>query len=61
MSLRKQSGYTLLELIFVIGITGMLTLSVMGFVINSSRGYQYLDQQSRAAVDLSNTLNRVKK
>ena len=61
MSLRKQSGYTLLELIFVIGITGMLTLSVMGFVINSSRGYQYLDQQSRAAVDLSNTLNRVSK
>lgn len=61
MSLRKQGGYTLLELIFVIGITGMMTLAIMGFVINSSRGYQYLDHQSRAAVDLSNTLNRVSK
>ncbi len=61
MWLRKESGYTLLELIFVIGITGMMTLTIVGFVVSSSRGYQYLDHQSRAAVDLSNTLNRVSK
>lgn len=61
MFLRKQNGYTLLELIFVIGITGMMTLAIMSFVVNTSRGYQYLDHQSRAAVDLSNTLNRVSK
>ncbi len=61
MFLRRNEGYTLLELIFVIGITGMMTLALVSFVVTTSRGYQYLDHQSRAAVDLSNTLNRVSK
>ena len=61
MFLRRNEGYTLLELIFVIGITGMMTLALVSSVVTTSRGYQYLDHQSRAAVDLSNTLNRVSK
>lgn len=57
----KFSGYTLLELIFVIGITGILTLVVMTFAINSARGYKYLEAQSNASVEVSSNLNRVSK
>lgn len=57
----KPYGYTLLELIFVIGITGILTLVVMTFAINSARGYRYLEAQSSASVEVSSNLNRVSK
>lgn len=63
MSRRSKwtSGYSLIELLFVIAIISIMTTSLVALVTQSSRGYRYLQTQSEASVDLSNTLNRVAK
>lgn len=59
--LRNRYGYSLIELLFVIAIVSIITSSLVALTVQSSRGYRYLQTQSEASVDLSNTLNRVSK
>lgn len=61
LPLLKERGYSLLELIITMAIIGIVVTALVGIVVNSSRGYRYLQVQSNASVDLSNTLNRVTK
>lgn len=58
---KPQSGYSLVELIITMAIIGILVTSLVAVTIQSSQGYRYLQTQSNASVDLSNTLNRVAK
>ncbi|TAK89205.1 prepilin-type N-terminal cleavage/methylation domain-containing protein [Patescibacteria group bacterium] len=57
----RQSGYSLLELVITMAIIAILVTSLVNVTIGSARGYRYLQTQSDASVDLSNTLNRVAK
>ena len=59
--LRNNSGYSLLEMLIAISLVSILTLVVVNFFTTISRGYNYLQTESSAAVDLSNTMDRVAK
>lgn len=59
--LHNARGYSLLELIITMTIVSIVVTALTGLVVQSSQGYRYLQVQSNASVDLSNTLNRVSK
>lgn len=56
-----HSGYTLVELVITMAIIAITVTALVNLTVQSSRGYKYLQTQSNASVDLSNTLDRVAK
>lgn len=61
MSHRNQSGYTILEVLIVMVITGMIALPLSSFAINGLRAYNYIEAQSNTSVELNILAGRLTK
>ncbi len=59
--LSNPRGFTLIELLVAITLFSMVSLGMMTFMVNIGNGYRFLDVQSTAAVDSSNSLGRIAK
>ncbi len=57
----RKNGYSMLELIIVIAITGAVAVPLSTFAISGLRSYSYLEAQSNAAVDLNILSGRLAK
>lgn len=61
MSLRNEHGYSLLELIVVIVITGAIAVPLSTFAIKGLSSYTYLEAQSNTSIELNTLSNRIAK
>ena len=61
MSHHNQDGFTILELIIVMVITGMIALPLSTFAINGLRSYNYIEAQSNTSVELNILTGRLTK
>jgi prepilin-type N-terminal cleavage/methylation domain-containing protein len=59
--LRNQRGYSLLELIVVIVITGAIAVPLSTFAIKGLTSYTYLEAQSNTSIELNTLSNRIAK
>ena len=58
---RNQAGYSLLELLIVIVITGMIALPLSTFLINGLKSYNFIQAQSDTSLELQTLSDRVAK
>jgi len=61
VSLRNEHGYSLLELIVVIVITGAIAVPLSTFAIKGLSSYTYLEAQSNTSIELNTLSNRIAK
>jgi prepilin-type N-terminal cleavage/methylation domain-containing protein len=59
--LSEQHGYSLLELLIVITITGLIVTPLTLFAIKGATSYTYLEAQSNTSVELNILINRITK
>ncbi len=57
----NTSGYTLIEMLIVLGITTLISLPLGTFYIKGIKGYAYLEAQSQTSTELSTLSQRVVK
>lgn len=60
-AIRRQGGFTLLEVLIAMTIITMISVLIGKVTIDGFTRYQYLQYQANGSADLSNILNRVAK
>lgn len=59
--LNNDRGYSLIELLIVITITGMIAIPLTLFAIKGATSYTFLEAQSNTSVELNILMNRITK